>query len=149
MPIFIGTDHRGFELKNKLLEYLQEKNIRVEDLGNYQYDADDDYSDFVQKVVQAVLQKPKEHLGIVICGSGIGACAAANRFKNIICALGFDEHQVQHGRENDHINMLALPSDYIDFDKAVKLVDIFLSGKPKFEPKYLRRLNKLDTITTF
>jgi ribose 5-phosphate isomerase B len=60
MTIFIGADHRGFELKNKLIEYLQEKNIRVEDLGNYQHDPLDDYPDFAQKVSQAVLQKPKD-----------------------------------------------------------------------------------------
>ncbi|KKQ36253.1 MAG: Ribose-5-phosphate isomerase B [Candidatus Roizmanbacteria bacterium GW2011_GWA2_37_7] len=55
MTIFIGADHRGFELKNKLVEYLQNKDIRVEDLGNYELDPEDDYPDFAQKVAQAVL----------------------------------------------------------------------------------------------
>jgi len=68
MTIFIGADHRGFELKNKLVEYLQNKNIRVEDLGNYEHDPEDDYPDFAQKVAQAVLQNPDNFLGIVICG---------------------------------------------------------------------------------
>lgn len=144
MTIFIGADHRGFELKNKLIEYIQEKNIRVEDLGAYEYNAQDDYPDFAQKVAQALLQNPKEFLGVTICGSGNGVAMAANRHKGVYCGLGFNEDQVKHMRENDHINMLALPSDYIDFEKAKRFVDIFLSTKPILQEKYLRRLKKLD-----
>jgi ribose 5-phosphate isomerase B len=146
MPVFIGADHRGFELKNKIIEYLQEKNIRVEDMGNYQYDPFDDYPDFVQKVAQAVLQNPKEHLGIAVCGSGVGVCIAANRFKGIRCGLGFEESQIAHARENDHINMLAIPSDYADFEKTKKFIDVFLETRPKMVEKYLARLRKLDNI---
>ncbi|NMB84045.1 RpiB/LacA/LacB family sugar-phosphate isomerase [Candidatus Roizmanbacteria bacterium] len=145
MPIFIAADHRGFDLKNKLIEYLQEKNIRIEDFGNYQYEPEDDYPDFAKKVSQAVSQNPQESLGIVICGSGIGVSIAANRNKGISCGLGFDENQIKHGRENDHINILALPSDYIDFEKAKKIIDAFLDGKPKMEKKYLRRMEKLNS----
>lgn len=144
MTIFIGADHRGFELKNKLIEYLQEKNIRVQDLGNYQYDVNDDYPDFSNKVAEAVLQNPAEFLGIVICGSGVGVAIATNRQKGIRCALGFAANQVTHARENDHINVLALPSDLIDLDQAKLLVDAFLSSTPKEEEKYLRRIKKLD-----
>lgn len=144
MTIFIGADHRGFDMKNKLMEYLQEKNIRIEDMGNYQYDPLDDFPDFAQKVAQAVLQNPKDFLGIVICGSGVGVAVAANRFKGIFCALGFEIDQVKHARENDHINVLSIPSDYIDLEKAKKMIDVFISTQPKMEEKYLRRLKKLD-----
>ena len=146
MTIFIAADHRGFELKNKLIEYIQEKNIRVEDLGAYDFDAtaEDDYPDFANKVAQAVLQNPKEFLGIGICGSGNGIAVAANRTKGIYCGLAFNEYQIKHMRENDHINMLALPSDYIDIDKAKHFVDIFLNTKPLPKEKYLRRLKKID-----
>jgi len=153
MTIFIATDHRGFELKNKLIEYLQEKNIRVEDMGNYQYDPLDDYPDFAKKVAQAVLQNPKDFLGIVICGSGVGVSIVVNRFKGIRCGLGFSPHQVKHIRENDHINVLALASDYLKNDEkengkglawAKKLVDTFIETQPKMEEKYLRRIKKID-----
>ena len=145
MSVFFGADHRGFELKNKLVEYLQEKNIRVEDLGNYEYDSEDDFSDFAQKVVEALLQTQNSQ-GILICGSGIGMCVAANRYKGVRCALGFDLEEIRHGRENDHINMLALPSDYIDFEKAKTFIDAFLETKQKKDEKYLRRSNKLDDL---
>ncbi|QQG44317.1 MAG: RpiB/LacA/LacB family sugar-phosphate isomerase [Candidatus Roizmanbacteria bacterium] len=144
MTIFIGTDHRGFELKNKLLDYLQDKNIRVEDMGNYEYDAEDDNPDYAKKVAQAVLQNPSEFLGIVICGSGIGVSMAANRFKGIRCALGFDISQVKHGRENDHINVLAIPAEYTDFETATQMIDTFIQTPIIKKEKYLRRSRKLD-----
>lgn len=144
MNLFIGADHRGYELKNKLVEYLQEQNIRVEDMGNYHYDALDDAPLFAQKVAQAVQQNPKEHMGIVICGSGVAVSVAANRYANIICALGFTEDQVESVRQHDHINMLALPSDYIDLEKAKELVNIFLSTSVLNQEKYLRRLQQIE-----
>lgn len=144
MSLFIAADHRGFELKNKLIEYLQEQNTRVEDIGNYEYDPLDDYPDFAQRLAQAVLQKP-DSMGIVICGSGVGVCIATNRFKGIRCALSFKKEQVEHGRQNDHINVLAIPSDYIDIETAKELVDVFLKTQPILEEKYERRIKKLDT----
>lgn len=146
MTIFIAADHRGFELKNKLIEYVQEKNIRCEDLGNYHLDPADDYPDFAKKVAQAVLQNPNEFLGIVICGSGVGVCIAVNRHKGIRCGLGFDPDQVKHIRENDHINVLALASDFTTEETAQKLIDAFLTSQPRKEEKYLRRIKKLDEI---
>ncbi len=147
MTVFIGTDHRGFELKTKLIEYLQEKNIRVEDMGNYQYEALDDYPTYAQKVAEAVLQNPESFMGIVICGSGVGVSIAVNRFSGIRCVLGFDEGQVKHARENDHVNVLSIPSDYVDFEKAKVLVDVFLETQPKQAEKYFARIKKLDHLT--
>jgi ribose 5-phosphate isomerase B len=144
MNIFIGADHRGFELKNRLIEYLQEKNIRIEDLGNYDHDPQDDYPDFAQKVSQAILQKPQENIGIVICGSGVGVSIASNRYHGIRCALTFEPDQAKHARENDHANMLALPSDYLNLDKAKDIIESFLSASPKKEDKYLRRIDKIE-----
>ena len=144
MTIFIGTDHGGFELKNKLIEYIQNKNIKVVDMGNYQYDPVDDYPDYGKKVAEAVLQKPEESLGIVICKSGVGVCIATNRYKGIRSALGFDADQVKHALENDHINVLSLAAEFVDFDAATKLIDAFLSSSPKTEEKYIRRIQKLD-----
>ena len=146
MPVFIATDHRGFELKNKLVEYLQEKDIRIEDFGNYKLDPEDDYPDFVQKVAQAVQQNPDENLGIVICGSGIGVSISVNRFKHIRCGIALNVSQVQHGRENDHTNILAIASDYTDFETAKKYIEVFLSSHPKSAEKYIRRINKVDII---
>jgi len=144
MTIFIGADHRGLELKNFLIEYLHEKNIRIEDLGAYEHDPLDDYPDYAQKVAQAVLQNKNEFLGIVICGSGCGVVMAANRFKGVRAGLAMNGSQAKHLRENDHVNILALASDYTSFDEAEKIVDIFFDSKPIDNEKYLRRIEKLD-----
>ena len=146
MPVFIAADHRGFDLKNKLVEYLQEKDIRIEDFGNYSHDPLDDYPDFAQKVAQAVQQNPQENLGIVICGSGLGVSIAVNRFKQVRCGVALNENQIQHGRENDHINILAIASDYVEFETAKKYIDMFLTSHPILDEKYTRRGKKLDTI---
>lgn len=144
MTIFIAADHRGFELKNKLIEYLQEKNIRVQDLGAYNLDPEDDYPDYGKKLAQAVLQNPEEFLGVAICGSGIGMSIATNRFKGIRCGLCLSVEQAQHGRKNDHINVVGLASDYTNFEQAIAIVDAFLNTPMKKETKYLRRSKQMD-----
>lgn len=147
MTIFIGADHRGYQLKDNVIEYLQSKNIRVEDLGNYEYDALDDYPVYADKVAQAVLQNPQDYLGILICGSGVGVCIAANRHKKIYCGLGMNEAHIKHIRENDHINILALASDNITVEEAKKFIDVFLETKPNLQRKYQKRLELIDGET--
>lgn len=144
MTIFIGADHRGLELKNQLIEYLHEKNIRIEDLGAYEYDSQDDAPDFARKVAQAVLQNPDNHLGIAICGSGCAVTMMANRLKGVRAGVAMNEDQAHHIRENDLCNVLALASDYTPLETAQKIVDAFISSTPKTEEKYLRRIAKLD-----
>jgi len=144
MTVFIGADHRGYEMKNALIDYLHDKNIRVEDLGNYNYERGDDYPDYAHKVATAVLQHPQEYLGIVICGSGIGVSVAANRYKGIRCALAFTVDQVKHGRERDQANIIALPADYITLDQAKQLVDTFLDTQPLQEERDIRRIAKIE-----
>lgn len=144
MNVFIGADHRGFELKNQLIEYLQQQNIRVQDMGAYEYNAVDDFPQFAQKVAKGVILNPETNLGIVICGSAIGVSIAANRFENIYCGLGFDVEQVKSARQHDHINVLALPSDHVDLKQAKDLVSAFLSTSTIHEEKYLRRLEQIE-----
>lgn len=144
MTIFIGADHRGFEFKNAIIEYLHEKNIRIEDLGPYEVDPLDDAADFSFKVAQAVLQNPDNHLGIVICGSGCAVTMAANRLKGVRAGVAMNTHQATHIRENDSANVLALAADYTPIEEAQKIVDAFISAVPKTDEKYLRRIQKLD-----
>ncbi|MEK7634029.1 MAG: RpiB/LacA/LacB family sugar-phosphate isomerase [Patescibacteria group bacterium] len=144
MTLFIGADHRGIEMKNAIIEYLHEKNIRIEDLGPYELDPLDDAIDYSQKVAQAVLQNPDNHLGIVICGSGCAVTMAANRLKGIRAGVAMNEDQAHHIRENDLCNILALAADYTPLELAQKLIDAFLASTPKTDEKYLRRIQKLD-----
>ncbi len=146
MRIFIGADHRGFELKDKIIDYLHEKNIRIEDLGSYEYQKDDDYPDFAKKVVEAVLQEPDKRLGIVICGSGVGTSIVANRYKKIRCGIALNKDQVAHAREKDHINILSLAADYLNIEQAIELIDTFIDTGLTSDGKYIRRIKKLDEV---
>jgi ribose 5-phosphate isomerase B len=147
MPIFIAADHRGFELKNKLIDWLKSERYQVIDCGNTIYDQEDDYPDFAFRAAKSFLKvanKKSSSLGILICGSGIGVSIAANRLKGIRCGLCFDVEQTIHAKENDHINFLALAADYLDWEKTKKIVKAFLETKEKKKGKYLRRIKKLE-----
>src|SRR5581483_3001886 len=86
MKIYLGTDHAGFELKEKLKTFLQEKGYEVEDCGAYSFDKEDDYPDFIGKTAEKVSQSPND-FGIVIGGSGQGEAMVANKYNNVRCAL--------------------------------------------------------------
>jgi len=144
--VFIGADHRGFKLKNSIIEYLQQHDIRVEDMGNMVEDPNDDYPEYANKVATALLQNPSEFMGITICGSGIGVSMAANRHKGIRCGLCLTVDAAHHGRANDHINVLALASDYTSEEEAFKIVKTFLQTPVNEAEKYLRRAHQLDEV---
>lgn len=131
-------------MKNKLIEFLIEKNYSVEDCGAYELDITDDYPEITASVVEKM---EGDDLGIVLCGSGIGVDIAANRFNGIRSGLGFDEHQVKKGREDDAINVLALAADEITLETAQKLVEVFITTKPLTKDRYVRRQEELDELT--
>jgi len=143
MEVVIAADHRGFELKEKLVPFLENLGHTVIDVGNAEFNPDDDYPDFVFKLVQE-LHTNDQALGIVCCASGIGISIAANRFAHIRCGLCMNEKQTQFARRDDDINVLALPAEYVDEILAEKMVTIFLKTPFNTNPRYLRRLQKLE-----
>ena len=143
MKIFIGADHRGFELKEFLKERLKESNIDFEDCGNLIYDSQDDYSDFAFKVGEKVI-KDKDNLGILICGSGAGVCFAVNKIKGIRASVIYEEKMAKMAKADDDLNVLCLASDFIQKEKAWQIVKVFLETSFKNEEKYLRRIKKIS-----
>jgi ribose 5-phosphate isomerase B len=142
--ILIGADHRGFFLKEKIKKYLSEKyKYRLIDVGNYFYDIEDDYPDFAKALAEKF---DKNSLGILICGSGVGVSIVANKFKGIRCGICFDERQAKAAKEEDNINVLALPADFVSFQKAKKIINEFLKSKFKRKEKYIRRIKKINQI---
>jgi ribose 5-phosphate isomerase B len=144
MNIYLAADHRGFELKKTLKQYLTEQNHSVIDCGNLNNDQNDDYPDIVFPLVEKI-SLDKNALGIVICGSGVGVSVAANRFLPIRCGLGFSEIQVLAAKKEDNINVLALAADFLEPEQAKKMVDIFLKTPYNQVPRYERRLKKINT----
>lgn len=145
MNIYIGSDHRGFKLKEELKELFKDKGINLKDLGNSIYDESDDYPDFAKKVAEKVSSE-KNSLGIVVCGSGIGVDVVANKIPGARSAIGLNPEQVQHGVTRDNINILALASDYTDGKKAEELISALINNKFKGEERDLRRQEKIQEI---
>jgi ribose 5-phosphate isomerase B len=146
MKLYIGADHRGFELKEKLKLWLQTQGYDVEDCGNSNYDPDDDYPDYASRVAEGVKNSSEESKGILLCGSGIGVCIVANKFSGIRCGLGIDTEHARHGRANDNINILALPADLLDESQAKDMVTAFLTTDFSTEERFLRRQRKIEEV---
>ncbi|MBT3260809.1 ribose 5-phosphate isomerase B [bacterium] len=141
--IFLGSDHGGFELRNTLKQYLQQtrKDIEIEDMGVPE-EISVDYPDYALKVVKKVL-KAEDHLGILVCGTGIGMSMMANRFKKIRAALVHNEFTAQMAKQHNNANILCLGARTTEAELAKKLVDIWLDSE--FEAgRHTRRIAKLD-----
>ena len=145
MKIAIGTDHGGYPLKAEIIQALQLAGHELIDIGAYSLNPTDDYPDFALAVSKAVQSKLAER-GIVICGSGVGACVAANKMKGIRAGICHDTYSAHQGVEHDDMNVLCLGARIIGSEIAREIVLAFASAKFSGEERHLRRLNKVLTI---
>jgi ribose 5-phosphate isomerase B len=146
MIIYLGADHRGFALKEKLKAVLSDDAYTVTDLGAASYDKNDDYPDFAKAVGDAVAKNPSVDRGILICGSGFGVDIAANKCREIRAALPASPDHIYVGRHDDDVNVLALAADFMDEETVLKIVKVFLSTPFVRDERYLRRLGKISEI---
>jgi ribose 5-phosphate isomerase B len=143
MEVFVGADYRGFELKNKLLNFLVENNHSATDEGAYEYNEGDDYNDPAIKVAMSVRENPGA-LGILICDSAHGVTIQANRFKGIRAAHCGSEESAKLAREHDDANILCLSAHFIDEEKMRNIVKTFLETNFVNLERRVRRVNRLD-----
>ena len=149
MKIYVGADHQGFYLRNSLLSYLKRAGYEVEDEGDEQLDPNDDFPIFTQKVVSNILSSDdNDPRGILICSSGQGMCMAANRFKGIRAALGYNKEAVRSSRNDDNSNILCLPAKVLEKDEANVLVELWLNTPFAGAPRFVRRLREIDEFET-
>lgn len=141
--IVIGADHRGFLLKNKIITILS-KNYNVTDAGTNSTDSVD-YPDIAQAVSREI-QNGNAVKGILICGSGVGACVAANKFKGIRAAICHDVFSAHQGVEDDDMNILCLGGGIVGESLAEEIIESFLNANFKPEERYIRRLEKVKKI---
>ena len=138
--IFISSDHAGYKLKELIKLHLDKKKINYNDLGPYN-DNRVDYPDYAHKVAKNV-KKAKHHVGILVCGSGMGMNIAANRYKNIRAAQCFNLKSTKLSRLHNDANIITLGSRLLSKNIALKCVNIFLSTK--FEGgRHLKRIKKI------
>ncbi|MFC1710328.1 RpiB/LacA/LacB family sugar-phosphate isomerase [Patescibacteria group bacterium] len=144
MNIYIGADHRGFSLKEKLAFWLKKDN-KIHDLGANKYDTKDDYPVFARKVSEKVITD-KGGLGILLCGSGVGVDVVANKFDGIRASIGKTPAQVRSGRNDDDMNILVIASEYTSESEAKDMIRAFLTTSFSEEKRYKRRLDEIRKI---
>jgi ribose 5-phosphate isomerase B len=142
--VYLGADHRGFELKEKVKAWLQMWNIEYQDLGNDHLDPDDDYVDFAKDVAKEVAEGREQ--GILMCGSGHGMSIVANKFPHVRSVLVWDVDLARQGREHEGANVMVLPADYLDYGQAKKIVKVWLETKYSNDERHRRRLRKIEKI---
>ena len=146
MRIYLGSDHRGFELKEVVKEWLVENEYEVEDVGDFVFDPDDDYVDYALKVAESIEGSEQESRGILLCGSGHGVDIVANRFSHVRAILGFNQAVTAQGREHEDANVLVLPAEWVDADEATERVRIFLETERVDNANYERRRARISNL---
>ena len=145
MKISIGSDHGGFELKKKLIHFLQSEKHNITDVGAFQFNPNDDYPDFSLEVSNLVSDKSVEK-GIILCGSGIGAVIASNKVKGVRAGLCHDTYSARQGVEHDAMNVLCIGAKIVDQSIVENILSEFLDAEFLDADKYIRRLKKVVEI---
>lgn len=147
MKIYIGADHNGFALKEKLEDFLKRSGHEVVDKGDVKLNPDDDFPQFAGRVASALLgDDDRDAKGLLVCGSGQGMCMAANRFKGIRASLCWNLTEARSARNDDDANVLCLSARSLDDDKAQAIVTTWLNTPFAGAPRYRRRLQQLDEL---
>lgn len=148
MKIFLGSDHQGFQLKEKLFAYLSKHDYDVADVGDAQLDPDDDFPQFAYMAATKVLGEEKDGRAILLCGGGQGMCMAANRVRGIRAAVIWDAHEAKMTRNDNDSNVLCLPAKLLqDDDEAWQgIVETWLNTPFAAAPRFIRRNRQLDEL---
>ncbi len=154
--IFIASDHAGFELKNELLPFLRDLGYEPKDFGAYEFNADDDYPDFVVPLAKAVSESSGVEKGIIIGGSGQGEAMVANRFTHVRAVVFNGQYKPESGRhipheiitsrEHNDANILSLGARFLSEKDAREAVETWLLTPFSNDERHVRRLKKLDEI---
>jgi ribose 5-phosphate isomerase B len=145
MSVGIAADHGGFELKEQLADNLRRANYEVLDFGAYELVPGDDYPDVVVPLARAVAIGEVTR-GIAICGSGVGACVAANKVPGARACLIHDVYSAHQGVEDDNMNIICLGGRVVGYELAWDLAQAFLSAQYLDEERFRRRLAEVAAL---
>ncbi|HEX4899098.1 MAG TPA: ribose 5-phosphate isomerase B [Pyrinomonadaceae bacterium] len=140
--IAIGADHAGFPLNERVIAELRTAGHEIVDFGTHDGSQVDDYPDYARQVGQAIQQGAVE-IGILICGSGVGAAVAANKLRGIRAAMCVDTYSAHQSREHDDCNVLCLGARVVGVELALELVRTFVAARFSGEERHRRRLRKI------
>ncbi len=145
MKIAIGADHGGYPLNERVIEELRAAGHEVKDFGTHDGTLPDDYPDYALSVGRAV-QSGEAEIGILICGSGVGASVAANKLRGVRAALCGDTYSAHQSREHDDCNVLCLGARVVGPELALEIVRAFVAARFTGEERHRRRLAKVNAI---
>lgn len=147
MKIYIGSDHAGFELKQKLISFVGSLGYEAVDMGAFSLDEHDDYPDFVVPVARAVAEDPAGARGIILGGSGQGEAIAANRVPGARAAVfyGGQLDIVELSREHNDANILSLGARFVSEGEAETAVQLWLETEFSGDERHMRRIRKIDS----
>lgn len=141
----LAADHGGFELKEKIAVYLRSLGYEIKDFGAHQLNEKDDYPDFIIPLATAVSDNEVEK-GIAVCGSGVGACIAANKIPGVRAGLINEVFSARQGVEDDDMNMICLGGRVIGHAHAFEIVKIFINSSFTGAERHKRRLAKVIAL---
>lgn len=142
--IYLGSDHAGFELKEKIKRWLEKHHDAYEDLGSHVYDPSDDYPDYALAVAKQVVKTKIP--GLLLCGSGQGMCIAANKVKGVRAVVPHSVQETKLSREHNDANVLCLSGWDTPFSLSTKMIKIFLETKFSRALRHQRRINKIKKM---
>ncbi len=145
MKVYLGTDHAGFELKEKVKKFLLDNKYEVEDCGAFELNPEDDYPDFCAEAARKVAADP-DSKGIVFGKSGAGEAIVANKIKGIRAFLAVNENNVRLAREHNDANVMSLGSEIVDEGNVENLVKVFLETPFSGEERHRRRIEKIKKL---
>ena len=146
MKLVISADHAGFPLKEEVRAYLTKQGHEIVDLGAFNGNNPDDYPDYAEKVGEAI-NAGEAKRGILICGSGVGVCVAANKIPGIRAGMCHDTYSAHQGVEHDDMNVIVLGARIIGASLAYEVVDAFIRAQfIATEPRFKRRFDKVMAI---
>lgn len=138
--VMMGSDHRGFELKEKIKKHLRSKGWQITDMSP-EKNQSDDYPDIAIAVAEKISQV--NGLGVLVCGSGAGVCVAANKVNGVRAAMAINPRQARKMKEDDDINIVCLSNDFISEDENTEIVEEFLNSVFASEERFIRRIQKI------
>lgn len=150
MKIFLGSDHRGFQLKGEVFAYLSKHGYDVQDVGSKTPDPEDDFPEFAQMAALKVLgeHEKEDPRAILLCGGGQGMAMAANRFRGIRASVIWDEYEAKMTRNDNDSNVLCLPSRVLEDDPEIwkKIIDTWLTTPFAAAARFKRRNAQIDEV---
>ncbi|MEK7506200.1 MAG: RpiB/LacA/LacB family sugar-phosphate isomerase [Patescibacteria group bacterium] len=146
MVIYVGADHKGFALKEKIKDFLKMRGYSAVDMGDEKYNENNDYPLFAIKVAKQVSQEFETARGILICGSGAGMSVVANKFLHIRAAFASSPDQAYDARKEDDTNILSLGANYADEEMAKKIVLTWLETPYANEERFQRRIEEISRL---